>query len=325
MFNMGQKNANSLLPLGVPGANAINKLRVNVENLNNKVNDTLTNFYNTVANNTNKAVNAAANMAPTVPNVIGNVTEAATNTSTMGTMVGIFGALVLVFLVVFMFFGKEVTDGWNAFFAQARDWFGLKMPPPDGQPLELKGADVLKPSTKPEDEQSSSSQLAEKILPSGGANPEVFSVSKNTFTYYDAEPLCKALGAELATYDQVKQAWERGADWCNYGWVKGQNAIFPTQKDTWEKLQSGPEEQRMACGRPGVNGGYFDNPELRFGVNCYGSKPAQSKHDEAAVAKRTGVPLTPSGLEFEKKVSKYRSEADNIGVLPFNESKWSSS
>ena len=331
MFNMGQKNANSLLPLGVPGANAINKLRVNVENLNNKVNNTLTNFYNTVATNANKAVNAAANMAPAVPNVLGNVAaNSGANTgapSSMGTMIGIFGALVIVFLVIFMFFGKEVNDALNAFFAQARDWLGLKMPPPDalGQPLELKGADVLKPSIKPEDDKAASSQLAEKILPSGGGNPEVYSVSKNTFTYYDAEPLCKALGAELATYDQVKQAWERGADWCNYGWVKGQNAIFPTQKDTWEKLQSGPEEQRMACGRPGVNGGYFDNPELRFGVNCYGPKPGQSKHDEAAIAKRTGVPLTPSGLEFEKKVSKYRSEADNIGVLPFNEGKWSSS
>lgn len=326
MFNMGQKNANSLLPLGVPGANAINKLRVNVENLNTKVNNTLTNFYNTVANNTNKAANAVVNMAPNVPNVLGNVVDpGAVSLTSMGTMVGIIGALVLVFLVVFILFGNEVNAAWNAFFAQVRDWFGLKMPPPDGQQFELKGADVLKPSVKPEDEKSSSSQLAEKILPSGGANPEVFSVSKNTFTYYDAEPLCKALGAELATYDQVKQAWERGADWCNYGWVKGQNAIFPTQKDTWEKLQSGPEEQRMACGRPGVNGGYFDNPELRFGVNCYGSKPNQSKHDEAAIAKRTGVPLTPSGLEFEKKVSKYRSEADNIGVLPFNESKWSSS
>jgi hypothetical protein len=239
MFNMGQKNANSLLPLGVPGANAINKLRVNVENLNNKVNNTLTNLYNTVANNTNKAVNAAANYVPNVPNVpnvLGNITEAPTNSSTLSTALGIFGALIVVFLVVFMFFGKEVNDGWNAFFAQARDWFGLKMPPPDGQAFELKGADVLKPSTKPEDEKTSSSQIAEKILPSGGASPEVFSVSKNNFTYYDAEPLCKALGAELATYDQVKQAWERGADWCNYGWVKGQNAIFPTQKDTWEKL-----------------------------------------------------------------------------------------
>jgi hypothetical protein len=159
----------------------------------------------------------------------------------------------------------------------------------------------------------------EKVLPGGGS--EVFSVSSNRYTYYDAEPLCKALGAELATYDQVKDAWNKGADWCNYGWVKGQMAVYPTQKETWEKLQSGPEEQRMACGNPGLNGGFFDNPELRYGVNCYGSKPSQSKHDATQVAK--GTPLSPGALEFDKKVSMYRSQADNIGVLPFNNNKWS--
>ena len=33
-----------------------------------------------------------------------------------------------------------------------------------------------------------------------------------------------AFDAELASYDQVKDAWQKGADWCNYGWVKGQAA-----------------------------------------------------------------------------------------------------
>lgn len=329
IFNNGAKNANSLLPLGVPGANAINRLRVNVENLNNKVNDTLNNLYKNVANNANKAVNSFPNVVPNVLNQAANsgITETITNTpsTSLMSMLGIFAVLVFLFLLGFTFFSAEITEGMNAIYRQIRDILGLKISPPDTVTPPSDAGLVLKPSTKPEDEQTSStSQIAEKILPPGGGNPEVFSVSKNTFTYYDAEPLCKALGAELATYDQVKQAWERGADWCNYGWVKGQNAIYPTQKDTWEKLQSGPEDQRMACGRPGVNGGYFDNPELRFGVNCYGPKPSQSKHDEEAVAKRTGVPLTPSGIDFEKRVSKYRGEADNIGVLPFNTNKWSS-
>lgn len=320
LFNNGARN--SLLPLGVPGANAINKLRVNVENLNNKVNDTLNNLYKNVTSNANKAANAVSNV---MPDTAGNILqEVPTNSTGMMSMLGIFAVLVFLFLLAFTFFSREITEGMNTIWEQIRNLLGMKLPLPDTAAPPSDAGLVLKPSTKPEDERQSS-QIAEKILPSGGANPEVFSVSKNTFTYYDAEPLCKALGAELATYDQVKQAWERGADWCNYGWVKGQNAIFPTQKDTWEKLQSGPEEQRMACGRPGVNGGFFDNPELRFGVNCYGAKPSQSKHDEEAIAKRTGVPLTPSGIEFDKKVSKYRDQADNIGVLPFNGDKWSSS
>ncbi len=320
-FTNTGKNANSLLPLGVPGANAINRLRVNVENLNQKVNDALTNTYNTLAN-------TVSNTVENIP--IANLTPVA-NTGNAGMMsafslsgAAIFGILVVTFIVLFTFFGNEIQNGFNAFYTQVRDALGMKMPIPGSEVKTTEGElEVLKPSIPPQDEKQGPPSLAEKVLPQGGAGSEVYNVSKNTFTYYDAEPLCKALGAELATYDQVKQAWERGADWCNYGWVKGQNAVYPTSQNTWEKLQSGPEEQRGACGKPGVNGGYFDNPELRFGVNCYGPKPAQSKHDEEAVAKRTGVPLTPSGIEFDKKVSKFRGESDTIGVLPFSESKWS--
>jgi hypothetical protein len=78
----------------------------------------------------------------------------------------------------------------------------------------------------------------------------------------------------------------------------------------------------MACGVPGINGGYFDNPEMRFGVTCYGKKPPQSKHDEANAAK--GAPLSPGALEFDKKVNMYKSQADTMGILPFNTGKWSS-
>lgn len=324
-FTNAGKNANSLLPLGVPGANAINRLRVNVENLNQKVNDVLTNTYNNVASNASSLVNKVNNAVPfasEIPNIpANNVSGGMTMSRT-----AIFAGLVIAFLIIFTYFRNEIQNGFNAVVTQLRDSLGMKMPIPPGEASPTDQAlEVLKPSTPPQDEPKGPSSLAEKVLPQGGAGPEVFNVSKNTFTYYDAEPLCKALGAELATYDQVKQAWERGADWCNYGWVKGQNAIYPTSQNTWDKLQSGPEEQRMACGKPGVNGGYFDNPELRFGVNCYGPKPSQSKHDEEAVAKRTGVPLTPSGIEFDKKVNKFRGESDIIGVLPFNEQKWSNS
>ena len=27
------------------------------------------------------------------------------------------------------------------------------------------------------------------------------------------------------------------------------------------------------CGKPGINGGYFSDPTMKFGVNCYGVKP----------------------------------------------------
>lgn len=335
---------NSLVPLNVPGAEMINNLHQNVQNLNNKVNNVLNNTFNNVANAANNVVNNVSNVANNVSNVANNVAKNvgsttenivanivpkntpvfSANTAQTGWIISlvIFGVLVFIFVVVFMFFQQQITDGMNSFFTSVRDALGMKVAPP---PSEETNSDVTKPSTPPDQESNVSASIAEKILPTGAPGSEVFSVSKNTFTYYDAQPLCKALGAELATYDQVKAAWDKGADWCNYGWVKGQNAIFPTQTDTWQKLQGGPEDQRGACGRPGINGGYFDNPELRFGVNCYGPKPAQSTHDEATVAKRTGQPLTVAALEVEKKVNKFRSEADSIGVLPFSDNKWSSS
>lgn len=145
---------------------------------------------------------------------------------------------------------------------------------------------------------------------------EVFNIADNKYTYSDAEPLCKAFGAELATYDQVKEAWNNGADWCNYGWVKGQSAVYPTQKATYDKLQAGPEEQRMACGIAGVNGGYFDNPELRFGVNCYGQRPSQNDTSVRHMMQREAN-KTQGGLEYDRKVQEYKTHMDQIPVNPF--------
>ena len=34
------------------------------------------------------------------------------------------------------------------------------------------------------------------------------------------------------------------------------------------------------CGRPGINGGFIDNPNVRFGVNCFGTKPAISAEEQ---------------------------------------------
>ena len=296
------KNFNSLLPLGAPAANAINNLKANVSNINRTVNN--------LVQNTQKNMNTAV--------------EAAGLPGGWMTALGIFTAFVVLFLFILTYYSAQVKQGYDYLVNQVRGFLGLDQTPI--LPAEEPGMDVLDKSVAPQDETDAQKEaakpLVEKVLPTV-SSPEVFNVSKNTFTFYDAEPLCKALGAELATYDQVKQAWERGADWCNYGWVKGQTAVYPTQRDTWDKLQAGPEDQRTSCGVPGLNGGYFDNPELRFGVNCFGPKPNQSDHDAIAMAK--GAPLSPEALEVEKKVAKFRTEAASLGIMPFNTSKWSSS
>ncbi len=150
----------------------------------------------------------------------------------------------------------------------------------------------------------------------GPNKKQVFNVSRNAYTFGEAEPLCRAFGAELATYDQVKAAYEAGADWCNYGWVKGQLAVYPTQKDTYEKLQHGPEEDRMSCGLPGVNGGYFPNADQRFGVNCYGARPAETALDERVQMEER------SNIAFDREVNRFKSELDSIAVNPWNAKQW---
>jgi hypothetical protein len=280
-----------------------------------------------------KSMNSILPLNVAAPNVKSNsfslTNTAAPNANTGSSTgwisaIGIFAALVLLFMILITFFGNQLTDGYNSLLNSIKAALGFHREPPPPPPTMGPGQ-VTEPSIPPQNEtgpeKEASKPLVEKILPSGGS-PEVFNVSKNSFNYYDAEPLCKALGAELATYDQVKNAWEKGADWCNYGWVKGQTAVFPTQKDTWNKLQAGPEDQRTSCGIPGLNGGYFDNPEMRFGVNCFGPKPEQSQHDATDAA--TGIPMSPEALEVNRKVAEFRTEAASLGIMPFNNQKWSS-
>jgi hypothetical protein len=185
------------------------------------------------------------------------------------------------------------------------------MPAPDVRPPGMPGANG---SDAPDGTFLSSLHI-------GGPKKEVFNVSKNIYTFADASAVCTALNSELASYEQVKEAYENGADWCNYGWTKGQMAVYPTQKETWNKLQKGSADYRDACGKPGVNGGYFDNPDLRFGVNCYGIKPPRNATDEM-LESSVALPSSAEQIEYDKKVQKFREQLSTTTVLPFRRGQW---
>ena len=254
-------------------------------------------------NNTNMKLNA-------------NMNSSTAPTSPWLYAVGVFIILVLVFLFILSMFNSQIQIGINNIIATVRRAFGQSSPPVSASPAPPTPTAATATPTP-----SATSSIIDKILPV--THKEVFNVSENEYTYYDAEPLCRALGAELATYSQVKDAWEKGADWCNYGWVKGQAAVYPTQSDTWDKLQHGPEDEKYACGNPGVNGGFFDNPEMRFGVTCYGPKPPESSNDEKKIMAQGGLPKTPATLKVDQQIQEYKNSLDTIGVLPFNNSEWS--
>jgi hypothetical protein len=269
----------------------------------------------------NARANAAANAA---------VNAAANSGSSGSYALYIFIGLVLTFVILFSVFTEQVKLGYQYIESNIRRVLNMTVPPDVTAAIAPppESSNVTVPAEAPQDitpkeesiQQPSQQSIVEKILPPGGN--EVFNIAQNKFTYYDAEPLCNALGAELATYEQVKDAWEIGADWCNYGWVKGQMAVYPTQKETYDKLQMGPVDQRNVCGTVGLNGGYFDNPEFKYGVNCYGKKPSQTAHDEAMLMAEGKAPKRPETLRVDELVAEYKDQADALFVKPFNDAKW---
>uniref|UniRef100_A0AB39J763 Extracellular Link Domain-Containing Protein n=1 Tax=Florenciella sp. virus SA2 TaxID=3240092 RepID=A0AB39J763_9VIRU len=110
--------------------------------------------------------------------------------------------------------------------------------------------------------------------PTPGPNngKEVFHIPDNIFTYDEAKKVCEYYDARLANYDELERSYNNGSNWCSYGWSKDQLALFPTQKSLYNYLKTIPGHEHD-CGRPGINGGFFKNKYLKFGVNCYGKKP----------------------------------------------------
>ena len=141
---------------------------------------------------------------------------------------------------------------------------------------------------------------------------QVYNIASNIYTYNDADEVCKAHEGRLATLPEVIEAYKKGAEWCNYGWTQGQLATYPTQKKSWLELQKSSKKNKNDCGRVGVNGGYFQNDEFLFGVNCFGPKP--NPKDNEVMRKNINDTVDPN---------KFKDKLDLIKIRPFNKDKWS--
>lgn len=184
--------------------------------------------------------------------------------------------------------------------------------------------ELLKKRVQPAQCQKEGNKI--KNVPSGPPN-EVFHISDNRYTFGEAKAVCRALGAKLATYEQIEQAYKDGADWFNYGWSEGQYAYFPLQVETWKKIQDEIEGGEKSCNnniagklRPGIAGGYFANPNLKFGVNCYGVKPPKRSIDQMA---QPHIPLSAIDKTMDKRVEYYQKHKDQIRIDSFNSNDWS--
>ena len=162
----------------------------------------------------------------------------------------------------------------------------------------------------------------ETTVPELKFEKQVFHIPGNKYTYGNSKAVCKAYGGRLATYKEIDKAYDKGADWCSFGWSDGQMALYPTQYDKWEKLQTikGHEHD---CGRPGINGGFIDNKAVRFGINCFGYKPKITENESQLMAETPLYPLTMKEISFNKKVDYWRDKLPEILVAPFNYNNWS--
>ena len=146
---------------------------------------------------------------------------------------------------------------------------------------------------------------------------QVFNIRENIYTLDDAPAVCGAIGSELASVNQLIDAHKNGADWCNVGWTKDGLAAYPIQYSTWKNLQDNDPNKRNICGKPGINLSRND-PNLLYGVNCYGVKP-NPKGNEII---KTAI-LSDKQRELQRKIADFQKNINSISITPFNTDKWS--
>ena len=137
---------------------------------------------------------------------------------------------------------------------------------------------------------------------------EVFHISDQIYTYEEAKCKCSTYNGRLATEKEIVDAYNKGANWCSYGWTDGVKAFYPVQEEFYDINVI----NNQYCGTPGINGGSF-NENLKFGINCYGIKPK-------------GKVLNPiQNIQNEENIcdSEKIKTTVNDKISSFNNSKWS--
>ena len=177
-------------------------------------------------------------------------------------------------------------------------------------------------SDKPKVDLTIQKKPNENVVPQIKIVKEVYNIPNNAYTYDDAKTICQAYGGSLASYNQVESAYNKGGEWCNYGWSDNQMILFPTQKKTWDKLQT-IEGHENDCGRPGINGGRINNPEARFGVNCFGYKPIITPAEQNAMLNTPIHPISMRDQELQRKLEHWKKKVPEMLLSPFNKNSWS--
>jgi hypothetical protein len=209
--------------------------------------------------------------------------------------------ILLIFLSITGFFGiqyflgVDLTATLSAFFSKPEVNVDIVS---DKDKTQTTDTDTDTTDTTKKTDTSETTETTDTPVHAKG--PETYHI-QGQFDYSMAKSVCKAYDATLASLTQIKDAYEKGAEWCDYGWSEDGMVLYPTQEDSWKLYQ---KEKKDKCGIPGINGGYNPRTRQRLGVNCYGVKPS-------------GVmPLNPSPVE--------KPNLPKQGIIsPFNYKAWS--
>ena len=86
---------------------------------------------------------------------------------------------------------------------------------------------------------------------------QVYHVFNNIYTFKEAEKTCSDRKGRLATTDELNDSFNKGADWCSWGWASDGHAYMPNKNPKCNK-------------DTGLLSAKNIDPFLRLGANCYG-------------------------------------------------------
>jgi hypothetical protein len=197
----------------------------------------------------------------------------------------------------------------------------------------------------------------EKGEKKSGMNDEVFQISNQMYTYDEAKCKCESYDGRLASKNELTQAYNNGAHWCNYGWIEGNEAYYPVQQceldrkaknikeynDILKNHHDDPQKytlqmvnearQKMYrensldfCGKnAGLNGGKFEDKNIRFGATCIGKKPdGMSVREKDAKCKDNILAKDVEKIHKEENKSKCGgiSKSKDDVISSFNYDNW---
>ena len=243
--------------------------------------------------------------------------------STYGQTLLIVCVFVLIVIALYFILRSPILQRWWTTLKASVDFSSsttMKLPRDGKTSVVASKPDKVYVTKKKAPKPPPSSPERPSTNPISPNDKEVFNISNNIYTYEDAPAVCKAHNARLATQEEVHDAFNKGADWCNYGWTQGQVALFPTQKETFNRMNT-IEGHEHDCGIVGVNGGYFQNPDLEFGVNCYGKKPEPRMKEKEMIGYFPDI-TTDKEKRMKDRVAEIKKNTSDITITAFNSKQW---